>query len=262
MLKVYLIVLGRRNPIGVICCIVVELWHQLKELHHSQAVWDWFNDCSSWCNWTIWVVCRYCAPWDATKGAADRTRGLTAKIEVPPESVREDFVERPLWNESSYHLRYGHTTASSVADWMIHFARAVVLEVTLAFSRLSEDLILRAQGHGGLGVRKHRRRSPFPSLFGSTVAGGVASQSNYSLPKVSSFLATAAKVDTVWLGWSEASVVGNLSQGTQLVQAVILKLERKICLWLSWSLQTKGSKKIDLNQSSSDGSPNSIPPSN
>ena len=84
-------------------------------------------------------------------------------------------------------LDHGPTSTSLSANLMIQFARAVGLKVTLASYGLLEDLLLRSWGVSGLGVREQRRRSSFPSLFGSTAADSVASQSTYWLPTMSGF---------------------------------------------------------------------------
>ena len=110
---------------------------------------------------------------------------------------------------------------------MLQFPRAMGLEVTLASYVLPEELILRARGVGGLGVREQRGQHPFPSLKKSTVAENVASQSKCLLPRVSGFMATATSVDTVRPGRSEESMVVNVTQGRQPMRAVIVEWEEE-----------------------------------
>ena len=68
---------------------------------------------------------------------------------------------------------------------MIHFARTVGLEVSLAPLGMLQDLLLKTNlvGRGGGGGRASSR-STFSSRVGTSVGDSVASHSVYSLPTV------------------------------------------------------------------------------
>ena len=116
-----------------------------------------------------------------------------------------------------------------------------------------------ARGVGGLGVREQRGRSPFLSLFGYTVADAVPSQSRFSLPTMSGSTVTAASVDTVWPGGSEESVVGKLTQVTQVLGAVIVESGEEY-LTLAVLLIRTGFRKVHSSKLSREGRLNPIPP--
>ena len=85
------------------------------------------------------------------------------------------------------HLDPSHPTTSFSADQMIHFARVVGLETTLASYSMLKDLLLTARG----GTRAYTvtwrypaGKSPFPSVAGSPMGDSVASRSVYSLPNI------------------------------------------------------------------------------
>ena len=82
---------------------------------------------------------------------------------------------------------------------MIHFARALGLEVSLASYGMLEDLLLKARVGGGVQPVESRHSigtSPFPSVAGSSWGDSIASRSNYSLPTV-----TETDVSNVAGGW-------------------------------------------------------------
>ena len=65
---------------------------------------------------------------------------------------------------------------------MVHFARAVGLEVSLASYSILEDLLLKARGGSGAHPMTSlylTGRSPFPSVAGSSMGESVASRSAY-----------------------------------------------------------------------------------
>ena len=71
------------------------------------------------------------------------------------------------------------------SDQMIQFARAVVLEVSLATFGMLEDVLLKIGGKSGSNVgEKGSGKSVSLSRAGSTVMEGVASRSFYSLPTI------------------------------------------------------------------------------
>ena len=70
---------------------------------------------------------------------------------------------------------------------MIQFARVVGLEVSLASNSMLQDLLLKARVGSGVHPKASRypaRRSPFPSVAGSSAGDSVASWSVYSLPTI------------------------------------------------------------------------------
>ena len=70
---------------------------------------------------------------------------------------------------------------------MIHFARAVGLEASLASYSMLEDLLLKARGGSGahpMTSRYPAGRSPFPNVAGSSMGDSVATRSAYSLPTI------------------------------------------------------------------------------
>ena len=81
------------------------------------------------------------------------------------------------------HLDPTHQTTSFSADQMIQFARAVVLEVSLASFGMLEDLLLKTNliGRGG---GKASSRSVYSSRAGTSVGDSVASQSVCLLPTI------------------------------------------------------------------------------
>ena len=69
------------------------------------------------------------------------------------------------------HLDPSHPTTSFSADQMIQFARALMLEVSLASYSMLEDLLLKARfgcGDQPVGKRHSIGRSMFPSVAGSS----------------------------------------------------------------------------------------------
>ena len=96
------------------------------------------------------------------------------------KSLLKDFFEL----NPPTHLDPSHPTNSFSADQMIQFARAVVLEVSLASYGMLEDLLLKARVGGGfqpVGSRHSIGRSPLPSVAGSSWGDSIASRTNYSL---------------------------------------------------------------------------------
>ena len=87
-----------------------------------------------------------------------------------------------------------------VPIWFFSMLEQLRLDVTLASYGILEDLVLRARGVSSLSGCVKVGRSLFPSLFGSTVADSVASQSKVSVPFVSGFTATDAGVESVHPG--------------------------------------------------------------
>ena len=82
------------------------------------------------------------------------------------------------------HLVHSHPTPSFSADQLIQFARAVVLEVSLASYSMLEDLLMKGRvGSGGQSVtlRYTAGNSLFPSVAGSSMSNSVASRSVNSL---------------------------------------------------------------------------------
>ena len=76
----------------------------------------------------------------------------------------------------------GHTTTTSInANQIVHFARRVGLEVSLASSGLSENFLLPARGVGCWEVRGQPWGSSVSGVFESTLPPSVAFQSNHSL---------------------------------------------------------------------------------
>ena len=70
---------------------------------------------------------------------------------------------------------------------MIQFARAVGLEVSLAWYGMLEDLLMKARVGGGnhiVGSRHYIGKSPFLSVAGSSWGDSVASRTTYSLTTV------------------------------------------------------------------------------
>ena len=68
---------------------------------------------------------------------------------------------------------------------MIQFARAVLLDVSLASYSMLEDLLLKARGGNGaypVTSRYSAGRSSFRSVAGSSMGNSVASRSVYSFP--------------------------------------------------------------------------------
>ena len=99
------------------------------------------------------------------------------------KSLLKDFFELNL----PTRLDPSHPTTSFSVDQMIQFARAVLLEVSLASYGMLEDLLLKARGGGGfqsVGSRHSIGRSPFPSVAGSSWGDSIASRTNYSLPTI------------------------------------------------------------------------------
>ena len=99
------------------------------------------------------------------------------------KSLLEDFFKL----NPPTHLDPSHPTTSFSTDQMIHFARAVGLEVSLASYGMLEDLLLKARVGGGVqpvGSRHSIGRSPFLSVAGSSWGDSIASRTNYSLPTV------------------------------------------------------------------------------
>ena len=85
------------------------------------------------------------------------------------------------------HLDRSHPTTSFSADQMIQFARAVGLEVSIAYYSMLEDLLLKARGGSRAHPVKFRYpagQSPFPSFAGLSKGDSVASRSAYSLPTI------------------------------------------------------------------------------
>ena len=129
---------------------------------------------------------------------------------------------------------------------------------------LLEDILLHSRGVGSLGGRGEVGRSPFPILYGSTIADSAVSQSENSPTTVSGFTATAANVDVVQAGGSELSTVAILSQRMQLTVAIIDEsgIEDVPLVVLQRKLKTKESTKVDSFEVSREGRPDPIPPSN
>ena len=85
------------------------------------------------------------------------------------------------------HLDPSHPTTSFSADQVIQFARAVVLEVSLASYGMLEDSLLKARVGGGVqpvGSVHFVGRSPFPSVAGSSWGDRIALWTIYTLPTV------------------------------------------------------------------------------
>ena len=122
--------------------------------------------------------------------------------------------------------------------------------------------MLQARSAANLGVRDQRGRFPFPILFGSTVAHSVASQSKFSLPRVSGFTATDSNVDTVWPGGSEESMVGTLTQATQPM-GVFIAESRGRCAFgcVVTEIEDEGIQRVDSFELSRECCPNPLPSS-
>ena len=96
---------------------------------------------------------------------------LTAREDFPARSkfytsqsaktLLEDFFEL----NPSIVLVPGHTTTSLSANQLIQFARAVVLEVTLASYGLFEDLVVRSMGVAAVNSREVPGKFPFQILW-------------------------------------------------------------------------------------------------
>ena len=102
---------------------------------------------------------------------------------IRAKSFLKDFFE----HNPPTHLDALHQTTSFSVDQMIHFARAVGLEVSLASFGMLGDLLLKTNliGRvGGGGGGKAFSRSAFSSCAGTSVGDSVATRSVYSLPTI------------------------------------------------------------------------------
>ena len=98
-------------------------------------------------------------------------------------SLLKDFFEMKL----PTHLDPSNPTTSFSAAQKIQFARDLGLEVSLASYSMLKDLLLKGRVGGGnqpVGSSHSNRRSPFPSVAGSSWGNRVASRTNFSLPTV------------------------------------------------------------------------------
>ena len=102
-----------------------------------------------------------------------------------PSQSAESLLKQYSKLNPPTRLDHSHLTASSSADQMIQFARAVGLEMALVSYSMLEDMLLKAKGGSGaypVTSRYPAGRSPFPSFAGSSMVDSVASRSVYSVP--------------------------------------------------------------------------------
>ena len=74
---------------------------------------------------------------------------------------------------------------------MIQFAPVIGLEVTLASYGLLEDFLFSVRGSDAIDMCGPSRRSPYPSVMGTTVGNSNSSQLRYSLPTVNGLTVTS-----------------------------------------------------------------------
>ena len=109
------------------------------------------------------------------------------KTKYYPSQSTNSLLKVYLELNPTTHLDPGHVTTSFSADQMIHFARTVGLEVSLASFSMLEDLLLKARGGSGAYQVTSRYAvgiSPFPSVAGSSMGDSVASWSTCWLPTI------------------------------------------------------------------------------
>ena len=105
----------------------------------------------------------------------------------PAKALLKDCFEL----NSTTVLDLEHTTTNLNADQMIQFACPVGLEVTLASYSLFEGLLVRSPVVSGFGLRGPCGRSLFAGAVGSTGGDTVASQTQFSLPTLTSLITTS-----------------------------------------------------------------------
>ena len=89
-----------------------------------------------------------------------------------------------------------HTATSLGVNQLIQVARAEGMEVALAFSGISWDVLFKANVVQSAVPRPHRGGvSPFPCRCGSTLVGSAASGSFYSLQTIIEVAEQASVVD-------------------------------------------------------------------
>ena len=118
------------------------------------------------------------------------------------------------------HLNPSHPTTCFSTDQMIWFARAVVLEVSLASYSILEDLLLKARGRSGahpVTSRYPAGKSRFPSVAGSSMGDSVASRSVFSLPTFSETegMSVIVSGDVVEEPFSSRQADARLAMGTE-----------------------------------------------
>ena len=121
-----------------------------------------------------------------TVGSSGRLPDANAvRTKYYPSQSAKSFLKDFFEHNPPTHLDAAHRTTSFSADQMIHFARAVGLEVFLASFGMLEDLLLKADliGRRGGGGRASSK-SAFSSCAGTSVGDSVASRSVYSLPTI------------------------------------------------------------------------------
>ena len=100
--------------------------------------------------------------------------------------LKECFADNPPVQLDPHQQLTGMTS-----DQMIHFARAIGLEVSLATFGMLEDVLLKIAGKTGRNVGvKGSGQSASLSRAGSTVMESVASRSFYSLPTITESFVT------------------------------------------------------------------------
>ena len=176
----------------------------------------------------------------------------------PSESARtllkEFFTDNP-----PVQLDLHQQLTGMSSDQMIHFARAIGLEISLATSGMLEDVLLKVGGKTGRNVgEKGSGKSVSLSRSGSTVIESVAPRSFYSLPTItesydSDRLAGLLSQQPCSSRQADAALDFSRIEATEINDTDSLKTLGQI--------RSDARKKCELYRWSREGRPNPISPS-